>query len=88
MPGFLLEPNPVWWQSVVVMNAQEVLAAVATMPSEDWMKIQAGIAEMLAGRFSAGEREEIRQALAEAEAQFARGEALSDADVRKHFGVS
>lgn len=70
------------------MNAQEVLAAVATMPSKEWMKIQAGIAEMLAGRFSAGERDEIREALAAAEAQFARGETLSDTDVRKHFGLS
>ena len=70
------------------MNAKEVLAFVAAMPSKEWMTIQAGIAEMLASRFFSGERDEIHQALAEAEAQFARGEALSDSDVRKHFGLS
>jgi hypothetical protein len=85
---FLLEPDTASWQTVAVMNAQEVLAAVATMPSEEWMKIQAGIAAMLASRFSGGETDEIRKALAEAEAQFARGEALSDTEVRRHFGLS
>jgi hypothetical protein len=68
------------------MNAQEVLATVAAMPSEDWMKIQAGIAELLAARFSSGETDEIRAALAEAE--FARGEGHSDIELRRHFGLS
>lgn len=69
------------------MNAQEVLATVATMPSEDWMKIQSGIAEMLAARFSTGETSEIREALDEAEAEFARGDVLRESDVRRHFGL-
>lgn len=69
------------------MTAQEVLESVATMPCEDWMKIQSGIAEMLSARFSDGEKSEIGEALAEAEAELARGEGLSSADMRRHFGL-
>ena len=69
------------------MNAQEVLATVATMPSEEWMKIQTGIAEMLAARFSGEETSVIREALTEAEEEFARGDVLREADVRRHFGL-
>jgi hypothetical protein len=69
------------------MNAQEVLATVAAMPSEDCMKIQSGIAELLASRFSAAETDEIRAALAEAEAEFSRGESLSADEMRRHFGL-
>jgi len=65
------------WQGAPAMNAQEVLATVAKLPSEEWMKIQSGIAEMLAARFSEGETTEIREALAEAEAEFARGEGMN-----------
>ncbi len=73
--------------SVRVMNAQEVLATVAAMPSEEWMKIQTGIAEMLAARFSSEETSVIREALSEAEAEFVRGEVLREDDVRRHFGL-
>ncbi len=69
------------------MNAQEVLAAVAALPSEEWMKIQTGIAEMLAARFSSDETLVIREALSEAEAEFARGDVLREVDVRRHFGL-
>ena len=51
------------------------------------MKIQSGIAEMLAARFSTGETSEIREALDEAEAEFARGDVLRESDVRRHFGL-
>jgi hypothetical protein len=37
------------------MPAKEVLEAVAAMPSEEWMKIQAGIAELIAGNFAEDE---------------------------------
>lgn len=69
------------------MTANEVLATVAAMPSEDWMKIQAGIAGMLAERFSAGEASEIREALEEAEAEFARGEGITGEEMRRRFGL-
>ena len=69
------------------MTAQEILQTVATMPCEDWMKIQTGIAEMVSARFSEGETAEIREALAEAEADMARGESFSSGDMRRHFGL-
>ena len=85
--GFPLEGHAAPWQRACVMNAQEVLATVATMPSEEWMKIQTGIAEMLAARFSSEETSVIREALSEAEAEFARGDVLREGDVRRHFGL-
>ena len=59
-----------------------------SMPSEDWLKIQAGIAEMFTGRFSTEEVSEIRDALAEADAEFARGEALNGAEIRRPLGLA
>jgi hypothetical protein len=85
--GLLLEGDAVPWQRAGVMNAQEVLATVAAMRSEEWMKIQPGIAEMLAARFSTEETSVIREALSEAEAEFARGDVLREGDVRRHFGL-
>ena len=52
------------------------------------LKIQAGIAEMFAARFSTDEVSEIRDALAEADAEFARGEALTGAEVRRQLGLA
>jgi hypothetical protein len=74
---------PAWGK----MTAREVLENVATMPSEEWLKIQSGIAEMLAARFSADEVSEIQEALAEADAEFARGEGISSKEMRRHFGL-
>jgi hypothetical protein len=70
------------------MTVDEVLKAVASMPSEDWLKIQSGIAEMFAARFSPDEVSEIHAALAEAEAEFARSEALTGAEVRRQLGLA
>ena len=69
------------------MTAQEVLETVASMPREDWMKIQRGIAELIAAEFSTEETTEIRQALAEAQAEFERGEGLSSGEMRKQLGL-
>jgi hypothetical protein len=69
------------------MTTKEVLEAVATMPSEEWMKIQAGIAEMLAARFSSDDISEIRGALAESEGEFARGEGINSEEMRRRFGL-
>ena len=69
------------------MTAKEVLENVATMPSEEWLKIQSGIAEMLAARFSAGETSEIHNALGEADAEFARGEGIGIDQMRRLFGL-
>ena len=67
------------------MSADEVIATVASMPSADWLKIQAGLAEMVAPRFSGDDVAEICAALAEAEAEFARGETLSGGEMARVF---
>jgi hypothetical protein len=69
------------------MTTKEVLETVATMPSEEWLKIQSGIAEMLTARFSTDETFEIREALKEAEAEFARGESIGGGEMRRRFGL-
>jgi hypothetical protein len=69
------------------MTVEQVLENVAVMPSEDWLKIQSGIAEMLFARFSAEEVSEIDQALAESEAEFARGEGVSIDEMRGRLGL-
>ena len=69
------------------MTTQEVLEGVKAMPVSEWLKIQAGIAELLAARLSAEETAEIRDALNEAEAEFARGEGVSGDEMRRHFGL-
>ena len=69
------------------MTAQEVLDTVATMPREDWMKIQSGIADLITGKFSPEEIAEIREALAESEAEFNRGEGLSSEAMRRQLGL-
>lgn len=70
------------------MTAAEVIKTVATMPREDCLKIQAGIAEIFVSRFSADEVAGIREALAEADAEFARGETLTGPEVRRSLGLS
>jgi|GEM_PF-5489509 len=70
------------------MTSQEVIETVAAMPSEEWLKIQSGIAELVAAHFSEDETAEIYEALAEAETEFARGESLSCGEMRRHFGLA
>ena len=70
------------------MTVEEVIETVASMPSADWLRIQAGLAEMVASRFSGDEVFEIHAALAEADAEFARGEAISGAQVRQQLGLA
>jgi hypothetical protein len=69
------------------MTAREVLENVAAMPREEWLKIQSGIAEMLAARFSAEETSEIGEALAEAEGEFAQGDGIESEEMRRRFGL-
>ena len=69
------------------MTAQEVIKTVAAMPQEDWTKIQRGIADLITARFSNAEIADIRQALAEADAEFERGEGMSSKEMRKQFGL-
>jgi hypothetical protein len=69
------------------MTAKEVLKTVALMPSEDWMEIQSGIAEMLTARFSDSEKSEIHEALTEADAEFDRGEGVVGDEIRRQLGL-
>ena len=70
------------------MTAQEVLKAVATMPQEELLKIQEGIAELIAARFSPEEWAEIRAALDEAEAEIERGETFEPRRDKETFRAS
>jgi hypothetical protein len=58
------------------MTAKDILKTVSEMPQQEWMKIQRGLADMICARFTSDEAEEIRQALAESEAEYARGDGL------------
>lgn len=69
------------------MTAEKVLETVATMPSEEWLKIQTGIADLIASRLSEGGNAEILEALAESEGEFARGEGLTGSEVRRRLGL-
>ena len=82
-----LETTPASWQTETVMTAEKVLETVATMPSEEWRKIQTGIADLIASRLSEGENAEILEALAESEGEFSRGEGLTGSEVRRRLGL-
>ena len=70
------------------MTAEEVIETVAAMPALDWLKIQAGLAEMVATHFSASDLTETCAALAEAEAEFTKGSSMTGAEVRARLGVA
>jgi hypothetical protein len=69
------------------VTAEDILKAVSAMPRVEWMKIQRGLADMISARFSPGELEGIRQALAESDAEFGRGEGMDEAEVRRRLGL-
>jgi hypothetical protein len=69
------------------MTAEQALGTAAAMPAEDWLKIRSGIAGLLAANFSGGERTEIESALAQAQAEFSRGEAIGIQDLRRYCGL-
>lgn len=71
-----------------LVTAQDILRTVAGMPQEEWMKIQRGLADMITARFSSGDAEEIRRALAESEAEFARGEGMNGDEARRRLGLA
>jgi hypothetical protein len=70
------------------MTAKEILKTVSEMPQEEWMKIQRGLADMICARFTSEESEEIRQALAESEAEYARGEGMDAKEARRRLGLA
>jgi DNA-binding transcriptional regulator YiaG len=68
-------------------TVKEILEIVAEMPTEDLLEIQSGIAEMIVASFSPDEISEIRESLARAEAEFARGEGISSEEIWREFGI-
>jgi hypothetical protein len=70
------------------MTVKEVLKTVAAMPKEEWIKVQYGIAELISSKVSKEEIEEIRHALAEADAEFAQGKGVDSKAVRKELGLA
>jgi len=70
------------------MTADQVIETVSRMPNADWLKIQAGLAGLIATRFSADEVSEIQAALDEAGAECERGDAMTGAEVRQGLGLA
>lgn len=69
------------------MSLQQLLKEAADLSQEDLAQLQCGIAELMASRFSPAEVAEINQVLDGADAEFARGEGLSSAELRKQLGL-
>ena len=69
------------------MSAGEILEKIREMPLEDWLRIQSGIAELLASSLSQGEREQIAEALQQADEDFAHARVSISDDLRRHFGL-
>jgi hypothetical protein len=69
------------------MSPQQILKEVADLSPEDLLSLQCGIAELMASRFSPEEIIEINRSLDEADAEFAHGEGLTSAEVRKQLGL-
>lgn len=69
------------------MTAKEVLEAIATLPSEEWTKIQSGLAEMIASRLSEEESSEVARALNQSEAEFEAGKGGGIEEVRQRLGL-
>ncbi len=69
------------------MSADEILAQIKQRPVEDWLQIQSGIGQMLAGAFSEADVAQIAEALREADEDCANGRVTSSEDLRGRFGL-
>jgi hypothetical protein len=70
------------------MTVEKVIENVAAMPNQDWLKIQAGLADMIATRCSERDLSEIRSALSEADSEFQNGEGLTSTQMRAKLGIA
>jgi len=70
------------------MTAEEVLKSVEGMSWEDLATIHNGIVKMMTDSLSPQEIKEIREALAESEADIARGDVMTSEELRKQLGLS
>jgi hypothetical protein len=66
----------------------EIEAAAQSLPEPEKEQLFFSLAAHLhSARFSAADIAEIQGALTEAEAEFERGEGVSTAEMRRHFGI-
>jgi hypothetical protein len=67
----------------------EIEAAAQSLPEAEKEQLFFSLAAQLhSARFSPAEIAEIRDALSEAEAELERGEGVSSAEMRRHFGLA
>jgi hypothetical protein len=66
----------------------EIKAAICKLTPQDFARLRDWLLEHdIAAKFSSKETTEIREALAEAKAEFERGEGLSSEQIQKQFGL-
>lgn len=68
------------------VSADEILAQIKQRPVADWLQIQSGIGQMLAGAFSEAEVAQVAEALREADDDFSSGRVTSSEELRGRFG--
>ena len=72
---------------VFPMSVQDVLEMANELCREDKALLFTTLGEQLAADFTPQEVEDIKRAVAEADAQFERGECMSTAQLAKELGV-
>ena len=69
------------------MSVHDVLEMALELSREDKALLFTSLGEQLAGDFTPDEVEDIKQAVAEADAEFERGEAIPSAEFYKKLGL-
>ena len=76
-----------WLVHLSVMSVQDVLEIANGLSREEKTILCARLGAQIAGDFSADEVAEIKRAVAEADAEFERGDCLSTAELAKELGL-
>ena len=69
------------------MSVHDVLEMANELSREDKALLFTSLGEQLAGDFTSDEVEDIKRAVAEADAEFERGEAIPAAEFYKNLGL-
>ncbi|MFZ4599487.1 MAG: hypothetical protein ACOYNN_12650 [Terrimicrobiaceae bacterium] len=69
------------------MSVQDVLEMANDLSREDKTVLFTSLGEQLAGDFSSAEIEDIKRAVAEADAEFERGECLTTGQLAEKLGL-
>lgn len=69
------------------MSMAEVMDVVSEMSREDKARLVSTLSRQLVGDYSTGEIEEIRSAVAEADAEFEEGKVLTSAQMSSALGL-